>query len=95
MPRLVIFKSFFIDGHWREHRKNGTSTCGNSYYIQIMEPDSLIDFDLSNGGLNNGEIEVEYKISITINEITYFSNIIKVNLYQNQYDRLIKAHNNR
>ena len=61
---------FFIEGNWRKHRKNGTSTCGNSYYNQILEPYSQIDFELSNGGLNEGEIDVEYKISITLNEKT-------------------------
>ncbi len=81
-------ESFMINGKWIKNRKNGASSCGNSYFTQFLSPHNQIEFELSNGGLTKGEIEVNYKILLTIDKKTFESNVIKVNLYKNQFKRL-------
>ncbi len=79
---------FLIEGKWIKNRQNEASPCRNSYYTQHLKPFNQIDFELSNGGLINGEIEINYKIELTVGNKKIQSNTIKVKLYKNQYERL-------
>jgi hypothetical protein len=82
---------FYINDKWIPGRKNGKSSCGNSYYTQIVKPNTRLIFDIENAPLTKGEIEVPYKVEININGQTVETNIIKVKLYDSQLKRLIQT----
>lgn len=83
-----ITEYFFLEGEWIKYRSNGSSSCGNSYFTQILDPHSQIEFELDNGGLINGSKKVPYKIVYINGTNAYESNVIKVRLYKNQITRL-------
>ncbi|PTX44657.1 hypothetical protein C8P64_0639 [Christiangramia gaetbulicola] len=83
---------FFITGNWIPGRKNSKSSCGNSYYTQPLAPHNKLIFDLENSELNLGENKIPYKVTIEINGEIVESNIINVNLYDSQLQRLIQTH---
>ncbi len=79
---------FFIDGIWVVNREKRIYICGNSYFQKKLKPFSQLDFKVRNRGLIPGEIEVDYKIVMAVEDEKYESSVIKVKLYENQYKRL-------
>jgi hypothetical protein len=82
---------FYLNNKWTKGRKNGTSTCGNSYYNEKLATATRMVLNLNNDELVGGNKEVNYKIMITIGNEIIESNVIKVHLFSNQYKRLLSS----
>jgi hypothetical protein len=85
-----IQEHFLIDGIWVSGQKNEKASCGNSYFDMELKAFSKIEFQLSISDLVYGNIKVPFKISITIGEKIFESNVIDVFLFENQINNLTK-----
>jgi hypothetical protein len=84
---------FFVNNKWITFRKNGTSTCGNSYFKSKLAPNRQLALELNNEVLTDGKNKIPYKISILIGAQLIESNVIQVYLHNNQLRRMMTSVN--
>ncbi len=82
---------FFINKKWVPFRKNGTSTCGNSYFERKLAPNKQLTLYLDNEALTKGKNKIKYKIQINLGDQVIESNVITVHLYDSQLKRITES----
>lgn len=82
---------FLIKNKWIAFRKNGTSTCGNSYFSNKLAPNHQLSLELSNDVLTDGNNKIPYKISILLGTRLIECNVIQVKLHDSQLKRMMES----
>jgi hypothetical protein len=78
-----------IDNNWLRLRKNGRSSCGNSYYKKRMIPNEANLFEIASINQEAGTEVLKYKLVFNYYGRKIESNEIEIRLFANQLKRFL------
>ena len=79
-----------VDNKWLQITKNKTSTCGNSYYKQKLEPSESNLFEVDYINQKTGTEVLRYKLVFNYYGKKIESNEIQIKLFPNQLKRFLE-----
>lgn len=74
----------FVNSKWIKVKENSKSDCGNSYWIQKLEPNFYMSIQIDNHDISLGTVKMRQKIKLKIGEHILESTEVNAMLNENQ-----------
>lgn len=84
-----IESEFYLKKNWVKVKENASSTCGNSYWVQKLAPNSYLSIQVSNHDIAFGKIKVRQKVKLKLGGQVLESREVKALLFPNQLKFLV------
>ena len=88
-----IESEFYLNKNWVKVKENTSSTCGNSYWVQKLAPNSYLSIQISNHDISFGKIKVRQKVKLKLGDQVLESREVKALLFPNQLKLLTEKLN--
>ncbi len=88
-----IESEFYLKKNWVKVKENTSSTCGNSYWVQKLAPNSYLSILVSNHDISFGKIKVRQRVKLKLGGQALESREVKALLFPNQLKLLVEKLN--
>ncbi len=88
-----IESEFYLKKNWVKVKENASSTCGNSYWVQKLPPNSFLSIQVSNHDISFGKIKVRQRVKLKLGGQVLESREVKALLFPNQLKLLVEKLN--
>jgi len=94
LPRMdatidYIESELYLNNNWVKVKETRSATCGNSYWIQKLEPNEYLSIQIENHDLTLGKVKVRQKIKLKVGNQVLESREVKALLFPNQLKLLM------
>jgi hypothetical protein len=79
-----IESELYLNENWVKVKDNTSSTCGNSYWTQKLEPNNYLSIQIDNHDITLGKVKVRQKIKLKVGEQVLESREVKAFLFPKQ-----------
>ena len=84
-----IESELYLNKNWVKVKDNTSSTCGNSYWTQKLEPNNYLSIQIDNHDITLGKVKVRQKIKLKVGGQVLESREVKAFLFPNQLKLLV------
>ena len=79
-----IESELYLNKNWVKVKDNTSSTCGNSYWTQKLEPNNYLSIQIDNHDITLGKVKVRQKIKLKVGDQVLESREVKAFLFPKQ-----------
>ena len=79
-----IESELYLNKNWVKVKENTSSTCGNGYWTQKLEPNNYLSIQIDNHDITLGKIKVRQKVKLKLGDQVLESREVKALLFPNQ-----------
>jgi hypothetical protein len=83
-----IESELYLNKNWVKVKENTSSSCGNSYWTQKLEPNYYLSIQIDNHDITLGKVKVRQKIKLKVGGQVLESREVKAFLFPNQLNSL-------
>jgi hypothetical protein len=83
-----IESELYLDNNWVKVNETKPASCGNSYWIQKLEPNTYLSIQIENHDITLGKVKVRQKVKLKVGEQVLESREVRALLFPNQLKHL-------
>lgn len=85
-----IESELYLNDTWVKVQETKPASCGNSYWIQKLEPNTYLSIQIDNHDIALGKVKVRQKIKLKVGDQVLESREVKALLFPNQLKLLVE-----